>query len=139
LSQFSDLGVQVDSGPLGGTISKGLNVHWKATWHVGAAVLYQRERHVFSAGAGYDSWPVDDKDPVAYLPMDEQVKFGASWSLTNDEIGSLSYSLGGTYIWLGKGRWTRPPRENGSRGSSTRLAWFLPPGQWSTSSQSLPW
>jgi long-chain fatty acid transport protein len=103
-SQFSDFGITLDSGPTGANINKAANLKWKDTWHVGAAAAYKPNRNIFSLGVGYDSSPVDDDDRVAFLPADEQLEIGAAWGLKNEEIGSFSYSLGTSFLWLGDGK-----------------------------------
>jgi long-chain fatty acid transport protein len=103
-SQFSDFGLSLDSGPTGGAINRSADLKWKDTWHVGAAAVYEPNRNIFTFGVGYDSSPVDDEDRVAFLPADEQLHISAAWGLLNDEIGSFSYSLGTSFIWLGDGK-----------------------------------
>jgi long-chain fatty acid transport protein len=39
-----------------------------------------------------------------FLPADEQLEISAGWALRNEEIGSFTYSLGGSFLWLGDGK-----------------------------------
>ncbi len=109
-SRFSGFGITLDSGPEGGAINQNADLHWKDTWHVGAAAVYKPNRNVFLCGVSYDSSPVDDKDRVAFLPADEQFSVSAGWALKNDEIGSFNYSLSGSWLWLGDGKMDQSPQ-----------------------------
>jgi long-chain fatty acid transport protein len=109
-SQFSDFGISLDSDAEGATINESANLKWKDTWHVGAAAMYHPNRHIFTFGVGYDSSPVDDEDRVAFLPADEQLAVSAAWGLLNDEIGSFSYGLGTSFLWLGDGKMDQTPQ-----------------------------
>jgi len=77
--------------------------NWDDTWHIGVAVVHRlSEGQKISAGIGYDSSPVSDQYRTADLPADEQVRFSAGY---NNEISEkISFSLGGTFLWLGEGK-----------------------------------
>ena len=102
--------ITLDSGPTGANINKAADLEWKDTWHVGAAAVYKPNRNIFTFGVGYDSSPVDDEDRLAFLPADEQFEISAGWGLKNEEIGSFSYSLATSFLWLGDGKMDQMPQ-----------------------------
>jgi long-chain fatty acid transport protein len=97
-SEFSDNFVSVQGNDL--TV---IERKWDDTWHVGTAMIKSYDGKEFvTAGIGYDSSPVDDEDRTADLPVDEQVKFGIAYGKLRGE-GKVDYSIGLSYVWLGKG------------------------------------
>ena len=100
-SEFSNNLISVDS--TNGAIVA-LDRNWEDTWHIGVAAIYNfGDGRLSTVGIGYDSSPVDDEDRTADLPVDEQVKFGISYSKLREE-GKFDYSVGLGFVWLGDGK-----------------------------------
>lgn len=97
-SEFSDNYISIQ----GGAITTAIDRKWKDTWHVGVAALYKMTDSAFTAGLAYDSSPVEDEDRTLDLPVDEQLKFGASYSRFSRD--NFAWALGFSYIWLGDGK-----------------------------------
>jgi long-chain fatty acid transport protein len=97
-SEFSDNHISIE----GGAVTKDIDRNWDDTWHVGAALIYKADDSALTAGVAYDSSPVDDEDRTFDIPIDEQVKFGISYSRHIDK--KISYGYGFGYTWLGDGK-----------------------------------
>jgi long-chain fatty acid transport protein len=97
-SEFSDNYISIQSG----AITTAIDRKWDDTWHVGVAALYKMDDSFMSAGVGYDSSPVDDDDRTFDLPVDEQLKLGASYGQHLRD--NLSWAVGLGYVWLGNGK-----------------------------------
>jgi long-chain fatty acid transport protein len=101
-SEFSNNYISIDTDTPSGTINTAIDRKWKDTWHVGVGVIYRMDGSAITAGVAYDSSPVEDEDRTFDLPVDEQLKIGASYSrFVRDNFG---WALGLSYVWLGDGK-----------------------------------
>ena len=98
-SAFSDNRLSF-SGGLANPVAN-LDRNFKDTYHLGVGVVRRSGDQVYSAGIGYDSSPVDDKDRTIDLPLDEQIKLSVAYGR---RIERLDYSIGATLMYLGDGK-----------------------------------
>jgi len=73
--------------------------NWDDTWHAGIALGHLKDRQGYAVGLSYESSPVDDEDRTFDLPVDELLRFSASYSWTGKR--GLDYSLGGSLVMFG--------------------------------------
>jgi long-chain fatty acid transport protein len=84
-----------------GTAQVRLNT--KDTWKLrGGAYYHLNPEWTFQTGVSYDSSPLDNKDRIAGLPLDEQVRFGIG--ATHQLSDSIQLSTAFQYVWLGDGK-----------------------------------
>jgi long-chain fatty acid transport protein len=76
-----------------------LDRNWKDTWHAGIALGQLKERQGYAVGLSYESSPVDDEDRTFDLPVDQLLRFSASYSWTGKR--GLDYSLGSSLVMFG--------------------------------------
>jgi long-chain fatty acid transport protein len=97
--------LQIGGAPTG-PIVQYADFHWKDTYHVGGALIYQLDggQSFISTGLSYDSSPVDDKYRNFLLPMDEMIKFGLSYGKEKSADSPWAYSIGTSITWLGDGK-----------------------------------
>jgi long-chain fatty acid transport protein len=99
-SQFSENRLEPSGGILNPKVT--LDRNWKDTWHVGVGVLRILGAHAWSAGVGYDSSVVEDKDRTIDLPLDQVIKFSGAYAWKGSK--QLDFSLGATLAYLGEGK-----------------------------------
>jgi len=100
-SEFSKNRLAFSGGSLNPVLP--LDRNFKDTWKLGVAVATKMgDGRIFTVGASYDSSPVDDADRTIDLPFDEVMKLSASYSFKGKK--NLDYSIGGTLMYLGKGK-----------------------------------
>jgi long-chain fatty acid transport protein len=100
-SKFSNNNFSIDTAVT--SITTAVDRNWDDTWHVGTGMMKKMDGEIITAGIAYDSSPVDDADRTFDLAVDEQVKFGISYGKLREE-GKVDYSIGLSYVWLGKGK-----------------------------------
>ena len=100
-SKFSNNNFSIDAAVT--SITTAIDRKWDDTWHVGTGMMKKMDGEIITAGIAYDSSPVDDADRTFDLAVDEQVKFGISYGKLREE-GKVDYSIGLSYVWLGKGK-----------------------------------
>jgi long-chain fatty acid transport protein len=109
-SQFSNNYISIQ----GGAITTDVNRNWDDTWHVGIAALYKMTDSLITAGLAYDSSSVDDEHRTFDIPVDEQFKFGMSYSHISSE--TRAYGIGLSYVWLGDGKIDQMTQRNSVKG-----------------------
>jgi long-chain fatty acid transport protein len=97
-SDFSKNQLAFDGGSVNPTAV--LDRQWKDTYHVGIGYIRVRAGHVFSAGVGYDSSVVSDKNRTIDLPLDDQLKFSTAYGWES-KTGS-KFALGATLLYGGE-------------------------------------
>ena len=101
-SAFSENRIGIDLDNLATNPTVILDRNFKDTWHTGIALSRKDEGRLWSLGFSYDSSPVEDEDRTIDLAFDEQYKFSGSYGWEKSE--KLSFALGGTLVYLGKGK-----------------------------------
>jgi long-chain fatty acid transport protein len=99
-SSFGKLPISVDSA---NTRSFTADLNMKDTYHVGIGATYQfLEGWQYSIGAAYDTSAYSDKNRIAALPVDEQIRVGTGvqYNMTDKITLGAAYE----YLNLGKGR-----------------------------------
>lgn len=99
-SQFSENRLQPSGGTLDPNVT--LDRNWEDTWHVGVGVLRRLGGHAWSAGIGYDSSVVEDKDRTIDLPLDQVFKFSGAYAWQGSK--QMDFSLGATLAYLGESK-----------------------------------
>ncbi|MDP2244787.1 OmpP1/FadL family transporter [Pseudomonas sp.] len=96
-SRFGEVGIDLDSNQ---PKSASLNANFKDTWHLSLGSQYRFDpRWMWSAGVGYDSSSVADKDRSITVPMGENWRFATGLTHALDEQTELNLSY--EFAWMG--------------------------------------